>query len=80
MTVRSTVLALAGAAVLASMPVTATGAHASSDAWRFVTQYRTLAACRSAGKDAVARHTAREFKCENDYTEAEEPALDLYVR
>ncbi|MCW2916254.1 MAG: hypothetical protein JWN52_4322 [Actinomycetia bacterium] len=80
MTARSTALALTGAAALTLVLVTASSAHASFDAWRFVTQYRSLTACGNAGKDLVARHTAREFKCENDYTEAGAPALDLYVR
>ena len=80
MTIRSTVLALTGTATLASVLVTATSAHASFDAWHFVTQYRSLTACENAGKDAIAHHKAREYKCENDYTEAGAPALDLYVR
>jgi hypothetical protein len=79
-TIRSTALAFAGAAFLAPMLVTATSAHASSDAWRFVTQYNSLTACQNAGKALVTRHTARVFKCESDYTGAGAPALDLYVR
>jgi hypothetical protein len=80
MTVRTTALALVGAAVFASASVTATSAHASFEAWRFVTQYRSLTACKNAGNDLIARHMAQEFKCENDYTDAGAPALDLYVR
>jgi hypothetical protein len=77
MTARSIALALVGAAAVASMT---TSAHASADSWRFVTQTRTLAACNGAGKGLVARHAAREFKCENDYTKSGTPVLDLYVR
>lgn len=76
MTARSIVLALTCAATLA--PLSATVAHA--DAWRFVTQYTTLTTCNTAGKAYVARHRAREYKCENDYNEAGDPALDLYLR
>jgi len=80
MTARSTALALAGAFAIASGPAMAPSAGATTDSWRFVTQYRTLAACNGAGKSFVARRTAREFKCENDYTSSGVPALDLYVR
>ena len=75
-------LVLGGAAVLASVPATATATSAGTraDAWRFVSQYQTLTKCKKAGNDHVARHVAREYKCENDYTEAGEPTLDLYVR
>jgi hypothetical protein len=80
MTIRWMALVLGGAAVLASVPVTTASAGPRAGAWRFVTQYRTLAKCKQAGNDHVARHVAREYKCENDYTEAGEPTLDLYVR
>jgi hypothetical protein len=80
MTVNSTALALVGAAVIASAPVMTASAHATTDTWRFVTQTKTLTACNAAGKGLVARHAAREFKCENDYTKSGTPVLDLYTR
>lgn len=84
MILRCMALVLGGAAFLASLPSTAAGADTRSDTrvegWRFVDQYRTLTACKKAGTDRVTRHVAREYKCENDYTEAGEPTLDLYVR
>jgi hypothetical protein len=80
MTIRSMALVLGGAAVLAAVPATASSAGPHADAWRFVAQYQTLTKCKKVGNDRVARHVAREYKCENDYTEAGEPTLDLYVR
>ena len=80
MTIRSVAVVLAGAAVFAAVPATAAAAQANPGKWRFISQYKTLAACQGAGKNFVARRMAREYKCENDYTEAGAPALDLYVR
>ena len=78
MVVRRIVLALAGAGVLvsASAPV----AFAGADGWRFVRVYRALTACQNAGQGLVGHHQAREYRCENDYTKAGVPVLNLYVR
>ena len=80
MTVRPTALALSCAATLASVCLMANSAAASTDAWRFVAQYPSMTACAHTGKTYVARHMARTFKCENDYTGSGAPTLDLYVR
>ncbi|MGH3376057.1 MAG: hypothetical protein ACRDP6_15070 [Actinoallomurus sp.] len=80
MTVRSTAFALAGAAAIASAPAMTTTAHVTTDSWHFMTQTATLSACNAAGKALVARHIAREFKCENDYTKSGTPVLELYTR
>jgi hypothetical protein len=79
MTIRTHLLTLAGAALLAT--ALAPAAQAASGAnWRFVRVYRSIAACQDAGKGLVAHRQARQFRCENDYDKAGVPVLDLYVR
>jgi hypothetical protein len=76
--------ATTGAAATTSAVTTVTIGAAttdtSRDAWRFVAQYRSLAACQDAGEELVAQHEAHAYRCENDYAEDRSLALDLYVR
>ena len=74
---KTVVLTLIGAGLLASA-APAYGQGASD--WRFVRVYKALEACQSAGKGLVARHQAREYRCDNDYDKAGVPVLDLYTR
>jgi hypothetical protein len=80
MTVRKIALALTSVAAFGVVPAATAHAHAASDSWRFVAQYASLSACQSTGRGFVARRTASEYKCENDYTQGGAPVLDLYVR
>ena len=80
MAIRSTVLMLACATVLAPVLGPMTSAQANLQDWRFITAYRSLPACRNAGQGLVARRAAREYRCENNYTNGGAPVLDLYVR
>ncbi len=74
---KTTILTLIGASVLAAAPP----AYAESTAgWRFVRVFKSLETCHSAGRDLVARHQAREYRCDNDYDKAGVPVLDLYTR
>jgi hypothetical protein len=77
MFIRTTLLAFAGAGMIAS--VLAPAAQARADDWRFVKVYRSLAACQSAGQGLVSGRRARTFRCENDYDKAGVPVLDLYT-
>jgi predicted lysophospholipase L1 biosynthesis ABC-type transport system permease subunit len=81
MTVRSTALALTAAAIAATSAAAAGHRTAvAGDAWRFMGRYRTLVACRDAGRPYIARHRASSYTCENDYVRGGRPVIDLYVR
>jgi hypothetical protein len=80
MTVRSIALALTAAAAVASAPAGAAGAATMSGGWQFKGQYRTLTDCENEGRAFIAKHQAVAYKCENDYTKNDAPALDLYIR
>lgn len=79
MNFRTPIVTLAGAAALTAILAPAAAAHAAAD-WRYVAEYRSVTACRSVGQSLVAQHRAREYRCENTYTESGTPVLDLYVR
>lgn len=79
MTIRTTLLAFAGAGILASVLTPAAQAATGADGWRFVKVYRSLSSCQAAGQGMVSHRQARAFRCENDYDKAGVPALDLYT-
>ncbi|HZE30984.1 MAG TPA: hypothetical protein VE198_06040 [Actinoallomurus sp.] len=56
------------------------GSARAAESGNFVKVYRALSACQTAGHGLVARHHAREYRCENDYDKAGVPVLDLYTR
>jgi hypothetical protein len=80
MSIRATIMTLACAAAVASVLTPATSACANLNEWRFVSVHRSLTVCKNAGQALVTRHRAREYKCDNNYTEAGAPVLELYVR
>lgn len=79
MTIRTTLLTIAGAGVLATALAPAARA-ADADGWRFVRAYRSITSCQGAGQGLVDRHEAREFRCEDTSSKADAPVLDLYTR
>lgn len=80
MSVRISAAALAGAAALVATLAPSAAAMAGAAHWRYYSEYSSIAACQNIGRSLVARHAAREYRCENSYTEAGVPVLDLYVR
>lgn len=80
MSIRTTLLAFAGAGVLASAAAPVAQAGTGADGWRFVKVYRSLSSCQTAGHGLVSHHRARTFRCENDYDKSGVPVLDLYTR